>query len=205
MFDYHECLWSSPLLYGAGCLAVTSCLCDADSFSVSLQTLPPACEEGCSGTGSRWHEIHHGLTSFPTCIFFTFFFSLLVIKFPLTCLSSVNISGLDYSHGWYFPTRLTRIGCMWITSLKRKIGDEIRASVSPTFFSLIWAWSCFLSARDGVFPLPLFWCCESMPSLCPPARLPECWISIWSTLKSPRKWWRTLGQKWGTSGDLGGG
>lgn len=43
------CLLSSPLLNGDGCLAVTSCLCDADSFSVSLQTLPSACEEGCSG------------------------------------------------------------------------------------------------------------------------------------------------------------
>lgn len=40
------------------CLAVTSCLCDADSFSVSLQTLPSACEEGCTALKQHSQHLH---------------------------------------------------------------------------------------------------------------------------------------------------
>lgn len=59
------CLLSSPLLYSDGCLVVTSCLCDADSFSVSLQTLPSACEEGCSG--GRFRSLHSVFVVFSSC------------------------------------------------------------------------------------------------------------------------------------------
>lgn len=57
-----------------------------------------------------------------------------------------------------------------------------------SFFSLLWALSCCVSVIG-------FFCCESIPSLCPPARLPKCWISIRLSLKGSGRWRWTLGLK----------
>lgn len=151
-----------------------------------------------------------GLTSFPTWILFFPLFLLFLIKFPRanmhTYSSGVNISGSgdnsifmpDISQDILADLSSTCKSGHNIYILKWKIG-EIFISVSHLFLSPLRSTLC---RRWCVF-FPLSWCCESMPSLYPPARLPECWISIWSTLKGPRKWWRTLGQNWGATGDGG--
>lgn len=78
------------------CLAVTSCLCDADSFSVSLQTLPSACEEGCEAfklhnphSSFSLHASYHSLCFHILSHVYLIVSPLLLrpVKIPLACVS----------------------------------------------------------------------------------------------------------------------
>lgn len=115
--DYCVCLWSSRLLYGAGCLAVTSCLCDAYSFFFCEPPNTAICLWG----GVQWsrkqitghtHEMHlsslgaAGLTSFLTCIYIFHFFLVLAHWIPSSpWASGVNIpaSGDNLFFFFFFP------------------------------------------------------------------------------------------------------
>lgn len=168
------CLWSSPLLYGVWQLHHH--LCDADSFSVSLQTLPSACEEGCTAFFLFSHPLSFVSYFFisaafayhiPSCICICSSCVIIVSSRVIICVIFLNIQRKKWVKVWKFSAK---------------------TSVFSIFFSLLWALSCFVSVIG-------FFCCESMPSLCPPAMLPKCWISIWWSLKGPRKWRWTLGLK----------